>query len=633
MSETLVKIRQVEGLREELNDLGSGGLGGAVSQLHPDATFSNGVPATDRVAYASSDAGGWNLGAGRFTLSFDFFSTDYFAQNPGGHFAIVTRCPTNLLATDIRGQGMILGNVSGAVNGSSVAPTAQIETFFSNLAAPGNRLLPNTGTYDPLVDGVTYRILLSSSLRSDGTQWIRYQIYQFDSGETAYDPIRDTGDILDYNPFIDLTQTGFAFLHVFENGLASPWSVNITNVKTLWEAASQSNATGHPTIDLGGVSGPDYTLVGSELSIRSNTVPLTNNDPFCIRDFRADTGTQVSILPNGTNRNTGIICSNSSSWAEPWGYAKLGMTGDLGVIETFAGLGGILPPMSVHVGSEKWRWSQTFTESFNPLNFNSNNSGIGFRSNPFLTDASFTFSPLETNADANLTVKPNGTNTQAGFVAINKSSKTGAWSYAKFGISAGSSFIETLGVSGGATPNIVLKPGGVTTLTIDPGSIKFSNNSVQSVAAGGIALRAYNSNAQALANGADNTIVFDITNVNIGGGTYNTGTGIYTIPVDGTYRISAQVSFEAVTNTITLLPFVAIRRNNGTTQALQTVMGGVATSLTAGTSMTEATDAIFTCSAGDTIRVVSFITFSGSGTCRVSSSTGGYMTQLLIERI
>lgn len=634
MSETLVKIRQVEGLREELNDLGSAGVGGAVLQSHADANFSNGVPSTDRVAYASSNAGGWNLGAGRLTLSFDFFSTNYFAQNPGGHFAIVTRCPTSLLATDIRGQGMILGNVSGALNGSSVVPTAQIETFFSNLAAPGNRLLPDTGTYDPLVDNTTYRILLSTSIRSDGTQWIRYQLYKFDSGETAYDPIRDTGDILDNNPFIDLTQTGFAFLHVFENALASPWSVNITNVKTLWEAASQSNATGSPTIDLGGVSGPDYTLVGSELSIRSNTVPFTNNDPFRIRDFRANTGTQVSILPNGTATDTGIVCSNSSSWTTPWTYLKLGMSGSIGVIESFAGSGGSVAPIMVTIqGSEKWRWSQTFSESFNPLSFNSNASGIWFKSTPFLTDDSFTFMPNDTNAGANLTVKPNGTAVDAGYVAINKNTKTGAWSYVKLGINAGNAILETLGVSGGATPPIQFKPGGALVATFNASGLMFADNSIQSAAAGGIALRAYTTATPALTNGADNTVVFDTVGVNIGGGTFNTGTGIYTVPQTGTYKITAQVSFEAVGASITLIPIVAVRHNGSTSQSGQTASGEDTGTLNASNSRTVSVSAIFTCTAGDNIRCIAFPSFSGAGTCRISGTTGGFSTQLLIERI
>lgn len=536
MSETLVKIRQVEGLRSELDFLGSIGGGGPSIQSHGSTSFNNTTPANDRFVVGSSAANNYNQDFGRCSLQFDFYSQDYFAQNPNGHFAIITRCDTDNIATEIRGQGVIIGNVSGAPNGSPVFPTVQIETFFSNLAAPGNRLLPDTYTYEPLVDNKTYRVIVSSTVRADGSRWIRYELYSLNVAESSYDLIRDTGDVLDNNLFIDTTLTGFCILHVFENGGASPWTVFVNNIQTIWEAAPASPATASPTLDLTGALGPDYTAANARLEIRSATVPFVDDTPLFIRDFRNNTGTQVLIMPNGTATDTGVVCVNKNTLTGAWTYGKIGITGNVTVVESFAGGGGVVAPISFMIqASEKLRINQNDIQVYTPLKFNSYTT--------------------------------------------------------------------------------------------------YSDLSTQNTASGGIALRAYAASYPALANTAATDIIPNVVAVNIGSGTYNTGTGVYTIPQAGTYRVTATVGLQARTDTINLVANLYVRRNGASDQLNQAVVGHPIQTLTVDESMSLTVDSIFTCVAGDTIKSLVFISYSGAGTCAVSNNPGGFTTQLIVERL
>ncbi len=185
--------------------------------------------------------GGYNVGAGEVEVSFDFITSAYFSGNDswGAHIAVVLRCDTDVIASALRGQGMIIGNVSGNTSGGAQNhPTTQIETWFNGLAAGDNYLPTESSGYPgrPVQDGVQYRAIVSSKVMPDGTSYIRYRFYKW----TAVGPLshwvldRDTGDVLDNNTYIDKTKSGLVIGHVFNNPGAPAWSVTITNVQTVW---------------------------------------------------------------------------------------------------------------------------------------------------------------------------------------------------------------------------------------------------------------------------------------------------------------------------------------------------------------------------------------------------------------
>lgn len=217
--------------------------------------FDNTTPATDRhnIVNSPANTGGHNLGPGEMEVTLDFISSNYFTQNDagGGHIAIVLRCDTGVIATAVKGTGMILGNVSGHPTGSPNHPTTQIETWFNGIGV-GNYLPTESDGYSNklLQDGVKYRIVISSKITDAGDKFIRYRIYREKTVYTSYLVWvleRDTGDMVDNNPYLDPTFSGLIIGHVFENASATPWTATFSNVKVVWRKAESSPATEIPS--------------------------------------------------------------------------------------------------------------------------------------------------------------------------------------------------------------------------------------------------------------------------------------------------------------------------------------------------------------------------------------------------
>jgi PKD repeat protein len=211
--------------------------------------FNNSSPASDVYSLATTSVSGYNIGQGRKTLEFDFISNGYFAENVGGHFAVVLRNnPSAIPSGWIQGQGIIIGNVSLAPTPTTpplppgvpfapnpTYPSTQVESFWNGVALdPGgglyyaNTLLANTNGVNPnLQDGVTYRFSIVSEIRAGGS----YTGYTITQGSTV---VYDQPLIYDYNTFYDSSQTDVLIGHVFENGAALPWSVTISNKVVTW---------------------------------------------------------------------------------------------------------------------------------------------------------------------------------------------------------------------------------------------------------------------------------------------------------------------------------------------------------------------------------------------------------------
>lgn len=215
--------------------------------------FNNTSPPNDYYELTSTTTNNYNIGSGRCTFEFTFKSNSYFAQNPGGHFAVVVRCNNAAIANGyVQGQGMIIGNVSQAPTPTfpplppnvpfapnPVYPSTQIESFWAGVAVQpnsvnyyGNTLLANTnGTNPVLLDGVEYKFTVINEISTSGKSFTGYKIMQ---GTTViYNQIL----MYDYNIYYDPKKSGILMGHVFKNSGASPWSVTIENKVITWGPA------------------------------------------------------------------------------------------------------------------------------------------------------------------------------------------------------------------------------------------------------------------------------------------------------------------------------------------------------------------------------------------------------------
>jgi hypothetical protein len=170
----------------------------------------------------------------RFYVVFNVLSNGYFAANPTGHFILVLRksgdavwgADGQIVSSNIRGQGVLFGNVSQAPNGCQVVPGTQLETLFKGLGTnpEGDLLLtPSTTPPPQMHDGVQYTVMLLSDISTDRkTQTLRYLLWA--QGQEIY----DSGYVNDPNTLFDASANDVWVGHVFDN--PGTWTVNISNV-------------------------------------------------------------------------------------------------------------------------------------------------------------------------------------------------------------------------------------------------------------------------------------------------------------------------------------------------------------------------------------------------------------------
>jgi len=212
--------------------------------------FNQSSPSNDRYEYLTTTAGDFNIGAGIQTFQFTFKSSGYFANNTNGHFAVVLRCNNSAISSGyVQGQGIVIGNVSGAPYPSTLPPgvpfapnpsypSSQIESFWAGLNPYyANTLLANTNGANPiLADGIEYVFTITSKILENGKSYTGYKITQ-DGALVYYQP-----PIYDYNIWYDATKTGIVIGHVFETS-SSPWSVTISNKIVTWSSIQSDGPT------------------------------------------------------------------------------------------------------------------------------------------------------------------------------------------------------------------------------------------------------------------------------------------------------------------------------------------------------------------------------------------------------
>jgi len=253
-----------------------------VTNITGTFVLNNSTPRVTMAATGAYPTGGFNVGTGIMETWFDLVSSGYFANNPNGHMAVVTRADTSVMTTAVYGQGMIFGNVNGNTSGGATHyPTTQIESWFNGFAT-GNYLPPTSDGYTskPLVDGVTYRACITSTVAPNSKYYIRYRLWRLTTtyGLTTYELERDTGDVYDPTNYISRETSGLYAGHVFANGSAPAWSLTFSNVSIVWKPFVEAPATESPSW-LGSSTSGSYVDLSTNQSVGGNKT-FTGNTIF-----------------------------------------------------------------------------------------------------------------------------------------------------------------------------------------------------------------------------------------------------------------------------------------------------------------------------------------------------------------
>lgn len=310
-----------------------------------------------RVTFTDTAPLGWNTVPSRKTVDFEFLSTTFFADNPTNHFAVVTRCDTDVLATDVRGAGAILGDLTWTgFNGDQAkfTPTTIIESWSRPSVALQRYLWPETtGPRNALLaDGIRYRWVIETTVQPNTAGvYIRYRLYRQAQPTTklAWDLLVDTGDVLDAFNTSDMTKQGLTFGIAFPDA-ATAWQLSVQNLKVTWgpcgEVAPDNSATlSKYGADLQG----DLNFIGS-----SRTVGVTSSGAATtwtkVQSNVANTATSWMILPNGSATISNMLAVNSSNLAGAYQAATYGMSGATALLETFNS-GSTDPQLGVNIGA------------------------------------------------------------------------------------------------------------------------------------------------------------------------------------------------------------------------------------------------------------------------------------------
>jgi hypothetical protein len=341
-------------IQEIVDEMPTGGGGGGeaapggvtLSDFVIDATTAN-----SRVVFTDTVPAGWNINAGRCTVSFDFLSNAYFQANPTGHIAVVTRANTDVIATSVFGTGVWIGYLVGVTNANDYAPSMGLETWANGVMPNNNYLFRYSGSPRNILlkDAQQYRVVIESTKTTAGERFIRYKLYEREAVSEYWKLLNDTGDVLDHNRWADLTKHGLVFAHVFGSNLV-PWSLSFTNVKVTWNAApaAVSDATNRLSrfgADLEG----DLTLQGNARRIRVNNTGSNAVNWTSFQTTNSNASTSVMVIPNGTSTTCNFFAVNSSNPASSYRAATFGMAGGEALIETF-NLGQVDPTFNINIG-------------------------------------------------------------------------------------------------------------------------------------------------------------------------------------------------------------------------------------------------------------------------------------------
>jgi len=208
---------------------GGGGTAGSITTKVPDTQITNDTP-DGRLVLAQLPTG-FHADT---TVAITLTPHSYFGQNAlpgqGGHVALAVHADAALIGAVVRGHGVLVGCVSGAVNGNPVCPSSQIETWFNGQTLQvggqtysGNYLFAAAEPVPQLVDEVPITLNFFSHLSPDcSTRAVRYLLWQ---GSTTY----DSGTLNDPNTLFDCTKNAVTIGQVFPSAGAT-WSISLTNI-------------------------------------------------------------------------------------------------------------------------------------------------------------------------------------------------------------------------------------------------------------------------------------------------------------------------------------------------------------------------------------------------------------------
>lgn len=447
---------------------GSAPLGGlAISNF----TLDQATPSA-KVIFTDTNSLTWSAGPGRVTVTADFVPTNYFAANPSGHVAIVTRCDTAVIATQVRGTGVWFGNLSGYMGLPDYTRAMGIETWFNGVG-DGNYLFTDSVTprNKQLVDGGVYRLIIDSTKTALEQRFVRYRLFQWVSGSREHwDLITDTGDVLDHNSVADLTQDGLVFGHVLGENL-SAWSIPFTNVKVSWGPADeQTAATTHMLNRRGAELDGDLTFTDSRrIRVAANPGPsLAASTAVQARVTNA--ATSIVMLPNGTSTTSNIIWSNNSLSTTAYGAVTLGMSGTTALLQTFA-LVDATPDFGIDIGFGTRRLTAAaagvslfgatvIDDSIKVAGAGSRKILVAYNAGPSLA-TSTKIQAADTNQPTTVVMLPNGTSSSANMMFSNNSLSTTTYGAVVMGMTGSTAVIETFGYSA-ANPEIGFNVGAST---------------------------------------------------------------------------------------------------------------------------------------------------------------------------
>lgn len=341
---TPFNARQLLGITGETYSLGGVTI--------PDFNMTSLTP-NGRVDFPSTNPQGWNVAAGRMTVDFELNPQGYFAANPIGHWSVVTRCDTAVIATAVRGQGIGVGDARGFPNGASdLYPTSLLETFFNGTGA-GNFEWPASEaarSLGGLVDGAYYRFIIDSTKTNDGNRFVRYRMFSRQTAGEWRSEV-DTGDVLDHNIWADLTKTGLVFAHVFANNL-SAWTLAFTNIKVTWGPAESATPDITKKLSRYGAQldgNLNFLGISRRITSPAGTGPSLASFPtFQTSTVNSSTGWVVK--PNGTSTTSNFLFSNNSLGTTTYGAVTFGISGANALIETF-GYSASNPALNINIGA------------------------------------------------------------------------------------------------------------------------------------------------------------------------------------------------------------------------------------------------------------------------------------------
>lgn len=474
MAETKIYSRQII----DPENLAGGGEAPTTVVTNSGKTWAYNDVSNTNLVITDTGPSNYASAPGTQVVMFDFLSNNYFTVSSSGsgrvgHFAIVGRCNTSLISTQVWGQGLILGYGEPAVYeraGPRWWPSSQVQTWHNSVGSGGYLHGETDGYPDRLLqESTTYRVILETTLDYDNRRYIRYRLLRFDSTYSQWQIERDTGDVFDAHPQPATLGTGLAIGHVFEQ-TDSPWTFTVSNIRVFWRAP-RPLLPHVPTLTASTALSGVMTWTGDASRLQADTSNSDFEDRWAFRDTSG--ATTFLVIPAGSSNQATYMAANSPSVTGNFKVSFMGMVGNNFDIESL-GVGETAGPIRIRTnGSTRWEIGATGGSTHTGNLTNAGNltfSGDGRRMVVSTTSGTFPNRWAMQDATGATTVLaiPGGSSNQATYMAANSPSLTGTYKTAFMGM-VGSNFdIESLGV-GEAAGAIRMRTGGTTRFQINSG--------------------------------------------------------------------------------------------------------------------------------------------------------------------